>query len=117
MKVFEEEREIDTEIQNGEQMKALGVHWDPKVDTFHVSYENEPSEKLTLRQVMSESGQFSDPLHLALPVEMIGRMILQQSWRYSQRNDLDVELPEEFVKAWNKWKKDAGKVDQLKFSR
>ena len=96
MKIFEEGKDFEN-IEEDEKMKTLGVYWNPQEDEFHLNFEASNSDTITLRQMMSEGGQFSDPLQFALPVNMVGRQLLQQAWRYGFRNDLDQQLPEAFV--------------------
>ena len=89
--------------------RSLGVHWDIEKDhfTFHVSL---PEKPFTRRGVLSTINSVYDPLGLASPVVLEGKLILQQlvvmGKKANNDNPLgwDDPLPEIMNQCWRRWR-------------
>ena len=89
--------------------RSLGVHWDIEKDhfTFHVSLSEKP---FTRRGVLSTINSMYDPLGLAFPVVLEGKLILQQlvvmGKKANNDNPLgwDDPLPEIMNQRWRRWR-------------
>ena len=89
--------------------RSLGVHWDIEKDhfTFHVSLSEKP---FTRRGVLSTINSVYDPLGLASPVVLEGKLILQQlvvmGKKANNDNPLgwDDPLPEIMNQRWRRWR-------------
>lgn len=89
--------------------RSFGVHWDIKKDnfSFHVSLSEKP---FTRRGVLSTINSVYDPLGLASPVVLEGKLILHQLVAMGKKgnNDnplgWDDPLPEIMSQRWRRWR-------------
>ena len=89
--------------------RSLGVHWDIEKDhfTFNVSL---PEKPFTRRGVLSTINSVYDPLGLASPVVLEGKLILQRlvlmGKKANNNNPLgwDDPLPEIMNQRWRRWR-------------
>ena len=89
--------------------RSLGVHWNIEKDhfTFHVSLSEKP---FTRRGVLSTINSVYDPLGLASPIVLEGKLILQQlvvmGKKANNDNPLgwDDPLPEIMNQRWRRWR-------------
>lgn len=64
--------------------KTLGIHWDPRSDTFLYEICSVLSEqRITKRTVLAAVSQLFDPLGLLGPVTILGKMLIQEIWQES----------------------------------
>lgn len=99
--------------------RSLGVYWDLETDTFtfRVSHENKP---FTRRGVLSVINSLFDPLGIASPVVIKGKMILRSMsihLKNRQLGEWDEPLPEEHHPAWNEWCQSLSSLQNLKIPR
>ena len=85
--------------------RSLGVHWDLKSDTlsFKTSDELKP---FTRRGVLSVVYSLFDPLGIAAPVVIKGKMLLRQMTLHLRNNhpgEWDQPLPNEAYLPWTEW--------------
>ena len=85
--------------------RSLGVHWELKLDTlgFTVSEETKP---FTRRGVLSVVNSLFDPLGIAAPVVIKGKMLLRQMTCHLKGNhpgEWDRPLPNELYQPWAEW--------------
>lgn len=80
-------------------MSVLGLSWTPSLDIFQLKVEFEPITKpSTKRTILSTISKIFDPLGLATPVTVCGKLILQRVWKEGLVWDVPVsdEIESEF---------------------
>ena len=106
-------------------MKCLGMSWTPKEDIFHYkSYKDLATEKppkRTKRGISSVIPSIYDPVGFLQPFIIKGKLILQQTWMYKNKEgkslDWDDKLPEEINNQFQKWLEDIQEVANLQTNR
>ncbi|XP_012543469.2 uncharacterized protein LOC105840926 [Monomorium pharaonis] len=85
-------------LPTDEQLKILGIHWIPALDSFqfHVSLPSRPST--TKRSILSTIAKLFDPLGWSSPVIISAKIFLQHLWHV--KVDWDDRLPSELVLQW-----------------
>lgn len=68
-------------LHSDEQLKILGVSWNPSSDTFQFRVSFSPSLPRTKRSILSTSAKIFDPLGWATPVVIMAKMFLQKLWQ------------------------------------
>ena len=81
--------------------KALGVIWDVENDKLKVSFDKSCVDVTTRRQMASQLARNFDPLGLASPCLLRGKLILQNV--AAAKLDWNDKLPENLVSEWNAW--------------
>ena len=102
-------RSLDLRQDNLPAQRSLGVFWDLETDafTYKVSI---PDKPLTSRGVLLVVNSVYDPLGLAVPVFLHGRLLLQQLVSMSKKKTATAALgwddprPEELSFGWQRWK-------------
>ena len=83
------------------QERALGVKWCAEQDLL--SLEPVKSEfPNTKRGILSAMSSVFDPLGIAVPYVIKGKLIIQELWR--RQIDWDDELPDDILHKWQSWK-------------
>ena len=108
-RLAENVRSLDLRQDNLPAQRSLGVLWDLETDafTYRVSTSDKP---LTRRGVLSVVNSVYDPLGLAAPVLLHGRLLLQQLVSMGKKKTAtgpfgwDDPLPEELSLGWQGWK-------------
>lgn len=102
--------------------RSLGVHWDIEKDqfTFRVSWSEKP---FTHRGVLSIVNSVYDPLGLAYPVILEGKLILQQLALMGKKSNnhgplgWDDSLPENMNQRWSRWRDALPNLEKVAFPR
>ena len=129
MKALPQEDRLDT-LQNLDlqrdplpPQRSLGVMWNLQEDTltFQISL---PDKPFTRRGVLSVINSIYDPLGLAIPVTLPGRLLLRQltaTGSESGDNDSllgwDDPLPHSLRKKWQNWKDTLGDLQDILIPR
>ena len=103
--------------------RTLGILWNPREDVFIVEVDV-PEKPFTKRGVLSVINSLYDPLGIASPVSLAGRL-LQRQVLPSKKNintelmnlGWDDELPSQYLESWNCWKKSLSSLNALKIPR
>ncbi|KAF0288908.1 hypothetical protein FJT64_012796 [Amphibalanus amphitrite] len=97
--------------------KVLGYLYDAKQDTISLSDFNfeENQQGITKRQLLSNISKVFDPLSLALPVTIRGRILMKQVWTEGTAWDEDVSPA--VLAEWQRLKKDLLSLREFQFSR
>ena len=97
-------------------VKTLGLVWTTEMDTLHLEFKPRFSnDTLTLRKVVSDGGKLFDPLGLALPVAMTGRLLQRTCW--TEGKGWDSVLPETIQQRWKRWAKNTLQISTLRVPR
>ena len=99
--------------------RSLGVYWDLETDTFtfRVSQESKP---FTRRGVLSVINSLFDPLGIASPVVIQGKMLLRSMSTHLKNRQLgewDELLPDQHHPAWKEWCQSLSSLQDLKIPR
>ncbi|XP_055686819.1 uncharacterized protein LOC129792077 [Lutzomyia longipalpis] len=79
-------------------VKALGLKWNTKLDTF--AFDAIPyTDKLTKRTMLSEISKIYDPLGLLTPITITAKIMMQALWLNKVDWDTDIE-DSEILKQW-----------------
>lgn len=76
----------DKEIGDNETKKTLGVHWNPKTDTFKFKVTLEPKFKLTKRDIISDIAKLFDPLGWISPIIIKAKLLVQEIWQKKMKS-------------------------------
>ncbi|KAJ8031579.1 hypothetical protein HOLleu_24812 [Holothuria leucospilota] len=82
--------------------RTLGVCWDLKTDSFTFRLAEPNPNCCTKRMVLSEVNGVFDPIGLAAPVIIKGKMLLREMTKGGV--DWDDPLPEELLHEWKTWR-------------
>ncbi len=97
--------------------KALGIHWDTHVDSFHVAVPKlSPSTSPTTKRVIASgtAGVF-DVLGFFCPVIVTARILFQETWKLGVT--WDKPLPEEIQERWHNWINDLPAINAYSIPR
>ncbi|GFY63521.1 integrase catalytic domain-containing protein [Trichonephila inaurata madagascariensis] len=86
-------------VQNDEEIKILGIRWNPKSDFFSFSVSlQEQKCAYSKREVLSEIARVFDPLGLLSPCVVFMKILLQELWKLNL--EWDEPIPEDLNKQW-----------------
>ncbi|XP_055605321.1 uncharacterized protein LOC129753522 [Uranotaenia lowii] len=115
----EENKEKLVKIENfgpNEVIKTLGLMWDPvNDDLLFVSLPTSDISVPTKRQVLSLIARMFDPLGLAAPVILIGKLLMQRLWK--AEIEWDENLSSDLIDEWERFREAIGSVGLLKIPR
>ncbi|GFY41865.1 DUF1758 domain-containing protein [Trichonephila inaurata madagascariensis] len=84
-------------VQNDEEIKILGIQWNPKSDFFSSSVTlQEQKCAYSKREVLSEIARVFDPLGLLSPCVVFMKILLQKLWKLNL--EWDEPIPEDLNK-------------------
>lgn len=97
--------------------RALGVLWDPQSDSigFQVDVETLKKKPATRRGMLSATAACYDPLGIASPCIVQGRMLLQELTRL--RIGWDEQVPRVVAKRWMRWLDGLSQLTKYRLSR
>ena len=115
-------RDLDLHHDSLPAQRSLGVFWDLKCDsfTFQVTL---PEKPFTRRGVLSTVNSIYDPLGLAVPVLLEGRLLLQKLviMGKSKNNDKplgwDDPLPDTLLTQWQRWRNSLADLEKVSVPR
>ena len=107
-------KEVDLDYDILPAGKALGVFWSVEADClgFHVTV---PEKAATRRGILSVVSSLYDPLGIAAPFVLRGKIIVQESCRL--RLGWDDPVPEDIEERWRKWLVSLPFLDQMSMPR
>ena len=103
-------KEVDLDYDILPAGKALGVFWSVETDClgFHVTV---PEKAATRRGILSVVSSLYDPLGIAAPFVLCGKIIVQESCRLCL--GWDDPVPEDIEERWRKWLVSLPFLDQM----
>ena len=107
--------EPNTEVASTE--RALGVLWDTKSDTFGFQIDVDKLKKkpVTKRGMLSAAASCYDPLGLAAPYLIRGRMCIQELFRL--KVPWDSRVPDQIGRRWERWLLDLSHLENFRIPR
>ena len=103
----------------GTHSSTLGVSWDTQQDVFMIT-PNIPTRPFTKRGILSTINSLYDPLGLASPVILQGRLIQREilmSGSGLDNFDWDVKLPQNYYSEWSMWISSLSTLSEFRVSR
>ena len=114
-------RNLDLRKETLPSQRSLGVQWSIEEDkfSFKVSRQDKP---FTRRGVLSIINSICDPMGIAVPVTLKGKLFLQQlvaMGKTRNGDDLgwDDPLPEDLMRQWQRWKEALPNLEEASLSR
>ena len=95
--------------------KALGLNWNVYLDQFEYRPFEGSIEPLTRRGILSQVAAMYDPIGVACPVVLAGRLIFQESTR--MQLDWDDPVPASIALRWQVWVQSLSDLSSLSFPR
>ena len=103
-------KDVDTvDLNQSMAQHALGITWNIDRDEFQLKCHLKKSGKFTRRTVLSINGSLFDPLGIASPVGLTGKLLQRQIFSTAVQSDSskneywDEPLPEEHAREWASW--------------
>ena len=111
----------DVAIEDKYLHKALGLTWNLDSDQLFITVDV-PEKPFTRRGLLSIVGSIYDPLGVANPVTLRGKIIQREVLTQNKSNQgcqqsWDDELPLDCFRSWNSWRSSLVSLDQLKIPR
>ena len=114
-------RDLDLRCDPLPLQRSLGVYWNLEKDTF--TYKVDPTDKpFTIRGVLSIVNSIYDPLGLAAPVLLEGKLILQHLVIMGKKTldkplGWDDPLPEAQSDQWKRWRNSLPDLEKIALPR
>ncbi|GFW98255.1 integrase catalytic domain-containing protein [Trichonephila clavipes] len=103
-------------VQNDEEIKLLGIQWNPKSDFFRFSVSLLEERCIySKRDVLSEIARVFDPLGLLSPCIVFMKILLQELWKLNL--EWDEPIPEDLNKQWTTFRKELHLIEKMKIPR
>ncbi|GFS80422.1 integrase catalytic domain-containing protein [Trichonephila clavipes] len=103
-------------VQNDEEIKILGIQWNPKSDFFSFSVSLLEERCIySKRDVLSEIARVFDPLGLLSPCIVFMKILLQELWKLNL--EWDEQIPEDLNKQWTTFRKELHLIEKMKIPR
>ncbi|XP_076549168.1 uncharacterized protein LOC143306442 [Osmia lignaria lignaria] len=81
-----------------ENLKVLGINWNPEADAFRFNITINTSLPTTKREIISTIAKLYDPLGWAAPIVIVAKILMQQLWL--QKCEWDDPIPTELQHTW-----------------
>ncbi|XP_018395454.1 PREDICTED: uncharacterized protein LOC108773960, partial [Cyphomyrmex costatus] len=101
-------------IDNKDTVKAFGLEWNPREDTFQFAM-RELKAVNTKRQMFSAISKFFDPLGLVGPIITRAKLFMQETWKIDC--NWDDQLPDELLRRWKKFMDELMAIGRLRVPR
>lgn len=104
------------EIKLDEVIKILGLTWNRKDDTFHISVKlPENRRPATKRTILSEVASLFDPFGWLSPVIVTAKIMIQKLWLCNL--GWDDELPAEVIEEWESYRDELQELQRVEITR
>lgn len=109
------EKGLSKEEVGNEQLKILGMNWDPGKDELTLELKGLLNMWKVLRSskrcVLQTAAKIFDPVGIASPFVVRIKLLLQEIWE--RGCDWDEELPEDLSNKWLSWCKEVSDLDKM----
>ena len=115
-------RDLDLRHDSLLAQRSLGVYWNLEEDTFTFKV-CLPEKPFTRRGVLSVVNSIYDPLGLAVPVLLEGKLLLQQLVLLGKKNNKekalgwDDPLPDTLLSQWQRWRNSLPHLENVSVPR
>ncbi|GFS48558.1 integrase catalytic domain-containing protein [Trichonephila clavipes] len=99
-------------VQNDEEIKILGIQWNPKSNFFSFSVSLQEERCIySKRDVLSEIVRVLDPLGLLSSCIAFMKILLQELWKLNL--EWDEPIPEDLNKQWTTFRKELHLIEKI----
>lgn len=98
-----------------EEEKVLGYRFNTSKDTIHIAKVDYNASANSKRIILSETSKVFDPLGLALPLTIRGRLLVRTLWE--RKYEWDEQLPPDAIDEWEKLGNDLAEVHKIEYPR
>ncbi|XP_012217595.2 uncharacterized protein [Linepithema humile] len=102
-------------LQTDEQLKILGISWNPTLDAFQFNVSLPASIPKTKRTILSTIAKIFDPLGWSAPVTIAAKIFLQHLWQ--QKVDWDEAIPPALASQWETIQSSLNDINGLQLER
>lgn len=103
-------------VKTNESAKALGIEWMPREDRLKYKFSpNVRNSEVTKRSVLSAISSLFDPLGIAQPIIIRGKILIQALWQ--AKLQWDDPLPVPLKREWESLLKDLNTISKLEIPR
>ena len=107
---------IGKEHTGAEDLKILGIQWNPEIDSFLFKGISIPTATIvTKRLVLSSIARIYDPLGFIQPLVITAKILFQEMWR--QGIEWDMQAPDDLSHSFHSWLKDLEDIKELSIPR
>lgn len=92
-------------------IKTLGLIWNPTDDSFRYSLQIDYSRPITKRTMLSAISKLFDPLGLVNPTIIVAKIIMQKLWQC--RIDWDESVPVDLYTSWQHFLNELVKINEI----
>lgn len=117
IKFIPDEQKIQLMVKdlNYEGIKALGFQYDFKTDYLHFKLQQDLSENMTKREVLSRIMGLYDPTGLLQPLTFTLKIIMQDIW--AESIEWDQQIPDKIAKRWRRFQEELPEVGNITIKR
>ena len=111
--------EIDVlDLGDSAPQSALGLLWNVDQDIFTLEYKFRKTD-FTKRGILSAIGSLYDPLGIAAPVGLTGKLLQRKYFKIAAKANLnwDDPLPDQYEQEWNSWIKELFELSSIRLPR
>ncbi|XP_071575474.1 uncharacterized protein [Temnothorax nylanderi] len=109
------EKALDRPFDEGDELKVLGITWQPHSDIFRYKVTATDSSARTKRAVLSHIARLYDPLDWVTPVIIVAKIFMQELW--IKRFEWDAELPDDLLRRWNAYRDGLARLAEVRIPR
>ncbi|XP_018406264.1 PREDICTED: uncharacterized protein LOC108782481 [Cyphomyrmex costatus] len=102
-------------LTGDEQLKVLGIAWNPVSDVFNFQVNLAQELSKTKRAILSTISKLFDPLGWAAPVVITAKIFMQQLWLLKRQ--WDEEIPDDYFAQWQNYHDRLQNLDRLRIPR
>ena len=107
-------KKTDVERERERVEKTVKVSWKIEDEKF-VFAKNMKIYSLTKRGVLTAVSSIFNPLGFLAPFKLKDKLLIQLMWR--KNLEWDDEVPQDIVKAWNKWVDGIKEINKVQIAR
>ncbi|XP_011858572.1 PREDICTED: uncharacterized protein LOC105556109 [Vollenhovia emeryi] len=98
-----------------EEVKTLGLLWDPGCDEFVYQINLPAEEAMSKRKLLSMIAHIYDPLGLISPVTLKAKMLMQTLWKL--KIEWDSQLPDHIQQQWRHYRRQLTDMPRIRVPR
>lgn len=102
-------------IEESHEIKALGVMWNIRTDSFSFKLKKSESKQTTMSSVLSQIASIYDPIGWLGPVIITAKLFMKKLW--SRQLKWSCKLPEDLQEEWNEFYDSLSSITSIKIQR
>lgn len=112
------ELKLPVELNANDNIKALGIAWNPAADTFTFHLTIEPDivkQRHTKRTILSTVARLFDPIGYVAPILVTAKIIMKRVW--AEGTEWDEEVSTDIRNEWLNWLQNLQHLNEIKVHR